>query len=73
VVTEPHLPWNILHIIKRRNAEWTGLLKGVIEGRMEVMRHNEDDVSGYRMTFRRENNELETGNASSHSPENSLW
>jgi len=37
VVTGTHLSWNSLHI-KRRNAEWIGLLKGVIEGRIEVMR-----------------------------------
>ena len=38
VVSETHLPWNIPHIIKRRNAEWIGLLNRVIEGKIEVMR-----------------------------------
>ena len=37
VVTGTHLSRNSLHT-KRRNAEWIGLLEGVTEGRIEVMR-----------------------------------
>jgi hypothetical protein len=55
---------NILHTIKRRNANWIGhilrrncllkhVIEGKIEGRIEVTERRGEDVSSYWMTLRK--------------------
>jgi hypothetical protein len=55
---------NILHTVKRRKANWIGhilrrncllkhVIEGKIEGKMEVLKDEEEDVSSYWMTLRK--------------------
>jgi hypothetical protein len=77
--------WNILHIIKRRKANWIGhilrknfllkhVIEGKLEGRIEKMGRQEESVSSYWMTFGKEKIlGIERGSTRLHPVENSLW
>jgi len=69
---------NILHRIKRRNANWIGhilrrncLLKHFTEGKVEGWGDEEEDVRNYWITLKIQ--EFERGITRSHTVENSLW
>ena len=51
---------NVLHTLKRRKGNWIGhilrrncLLKRVLEGKIEVRRDEEEDVSSYWMALKK--------------------
>ena len=72
---------NFLHTIKRRKANWIGhnlcrncLLEHIIEGKIEGMINEEEDVSSYWITLGNEKIlETERGSTISHTVENWLW